>query len=50
MNICNNINVYTYLGSNMVWVAYKTKYESDLYQGRLYLSKAKLLINFIKRN
>ncbi len=50
MDICNNINVCTYLGSNMVWLANKTKYESDLYQSRFFPNNTKSFINFIKRN
>ena len=50
MNIKSKYKVISYLKAEVSWVAYKTKYESDLYQDRLFLDNAKLLINYIKRN
>ena len=50
MNIKSKYKVISYLKAEVSWVAYKNKYEFDLYQGRRFIDDAAFFINFIKRN
>lgn len=50
MNIVSGYKAISYLKAEVSWVAYKNKYEFDLYQGRRFIDDAAFFINFIKRN
>ena len=50
MNIVSRHNAISYLKADMVWLANKTKYDSDLYQSRFFPNNTKSFFNFIKRN
>ena len=50
MNIKSKYKVISYLKADVLWIAYKNKYEFDLYQGRRFIDDAAFFINYIKRN
>jgi len=50
MDIVSRHNAISYLKADMVWLAYKNKYEFDLYQSRFFPNNTKSFVNFIKRN